>query len=1005
MPRSVSVGFAALIAIGLFSGSAFGQGGGSLSGYVRDEQGAVLPGVAITATSAALIRPSATVTTAEGYYRVVNLPPGEYVLTAELSGFATVKHPGILLRANANFAVDITMKIGTLQESVTVSGESPMLDVSRPSNVLNVDGDFQKQVPIAARRNWSDFLEMTPGVHSRPFDDGSGRMVYFGHSTEHFAHVVQLEGMQAGNYNDFQLTYVQMGSDMIQDTQVKTGGVDASTPMGTGLAINVITKSGGNAFHGTGGIAYQPLRWNGDNTKATTRFNLRQEVQAARAAAGFANETSRESTGGTPAQNGLTQVEGSFGGPIRKNTAWFFGSIRYSNVEVPIPRTQANVDAIRAFLPDAAFFNNLIEGYQPYVKVTTKLGPRHDLYGVYQRDLTNGESSWEYYTHPLAVYSNGGNLYSAKINSVWSNRLTTTFLAGYNNKGGASESTYKWSRFQGSGPQIEVYSGTSISAGLIRGNNRVVLGGNRDLEDIAPASLIALRGDLTFLQQGWQGSHEFQTGFFIEPRNVYDVTTQYLNDGFILEQRTWKDPDNPAAGTIPFLRQYVSPTTLQTRKARDSDYAVYVQDNWKPTSRLSANIGLRADFVKRVDKVFNVTREKAWTIQPRTGFSYMLTSDGKNVLRGSYVRVGEQVMGRDAITTFGSGNKVSTRTEYDNNLDGVFETVVNDPATTARLASYEIDPNAHQPYLDEFIVGLRRQFPMQTLLDVAWIKRSYQDMWATVDVNGFWPDAPGKPFGGFGKVDPNRGLLSQQTNNTWSTLEYQALEITLAKNMSRGFQIMGGFNRQWHHMAGTWNPTDRAGYIQPDHFANDRNLYMPRGNNDGNSLPDTGNALSYGPTWMKYRGNIAGVWQAPYGVSFAGTYTIQAGPWSGSPLFRLAANDPQIAQFGPASFKLPNGSTQSNPLATRNRYIYGNRGEGQFQAPAIHTVGLKIGRHFRLGGSRDIEVAGNIFNLLNGGDFTQFSYNSAYQTWSSLFLEMRNRQQARAFQLTIVGRF
>ena len=63
-------------------------------------------------------------------------------------------------------------------------------------------------------------------------------MVYFGHSTEHFAHVVQLEGMQAGNYNDFQLTYVQMGSDMIEDTQVKTGGVDASTPMGTGLAIS-----------------------------------------------------------------------------------------------------------------------------------------------------------------------------------------------------------------------------------------------------------------------------------------------------------------------------------------------------------------------------------------------------------------------------------------------------------------------------------------------------------------------------------------------------------------------------------------------------------------------------------------------------------------------------------------------------------------------------------------------------------------------------------------------
>ena len=133
---------------------------------------------------------------------------------------------------------------------MTVTGDSPMLEVSKPGNILNIDGEFQKQMPLAARKNWTDFLEQTPGVHSRPFDDGSGRSVYFGHATEHFAHVVQLEGMQAGNYNDFQLTYVQMGSDMIADTQVKTGGSDASTPMGTGLAINVITKSGGNIVQG-----------------------------------------------------------------------------------------------------------------------------------------------------------------------------------------------------------------------------------------------------------------------------------------------------------------------------------------------------------------------------------------------------------------------------------------------------------------------------------------------------------------------------------------------------------------------------------------------------------------------------------------------------------------------------------------------------------------------------------------------------------------------------------
>jgi len=383
----------------------------------------------------------------------------------------------------------------------------------------------------------------------------------------------------------------------------------------------------------------------------------------------------------------------------------------------------------------------------------------------------------------------------------------------------------------------------------------------------------------------------------------------------------------------------------------------------------------------------------------------MLTGDGRNILRGSYVRVGEQVMGRDAITSFGASSKVSFRDVYDNNLDGIFETVVLSPAVTAALASYEMDPRNHQPYLDEFIVGYRRQFPWQVALDGAFISRSYKHMWATIEVNGFWPSGPNQPFGGFGKIDPNRGELEQQTNNRWSTLEYRAIEITVTKNMTHGVQFMAGINRQWHHMAGTWNPTDKAKFIAPDAFPNNKNLYMPRGNNDRNSLPETGNALSYGPTWMKYRMNFGGAWLAPLGLTVAGTYTIQAGPWSGAILYRLPANDPAIAVFGPTTFRLPNGTTVANPLSTRNRYVYRTRGEGQFQAPAIHTVGLKIGKRVNLGGSREVEVAGNIFNLLNGGDYTQFTYSSAYQTWSPNFLQMRNRQPARAFQLTTVFRF
>jgi hypothetical protein len=999
MPRwftAAAVALVLLVPAGL-SGQTGAQG--SLRGYVKDAQGGALPGVTVTATSPDLIRPATAVTDGEGYYRLINLPPGTYVITAELTGFSSFRREGILLRAGATYAVDIELQLGALQETITVAGESPMIEVSKPGNVLNIDGEFQKELPIASRKNWTDFLEVTPGVHSRPFDDGSGRMVYFGHATEHFAHVVQLEGMQAGNYNDFQLTYVQMGSDMIQDTQVKTGGADASTPMGTGLAINVITKSGGNRFSGTAGFAYQPFDWNADNSSARTAFEVDDAIQVATC-------PNREcvSTGGSPVQSQIKQFDGSFGGPIVRDRTWFFGAFRASRVETGIGRITKQVIDIQSYKPGTELFPNKIKGYQPYAKVTSRVGQAHELQVMFQRDRTNGQNNWEYLYEPIDAYSNGGNVYSVKGSSAWGNTLTTSFSVGYNNKSGNDVNTYSVFGFEGSGPNIEIYEGTRISQGLITGNGLILEGGNVDWKTLAPASLWMIRGDLTYFKEGWGGSHEFQTGVFLEPRNTYDQIREYSNDGFYQEFHTPINPADLAAGTRPFRRYYADPIVITTRIARDSNYAAYVQDSWKPNSRLTANLGVRFDYVRRVDKLKDIVREDAWTIQPRFGFTYLVTEDAKNVLRASWVRLGEQVMGRDAVTTFGADDTVSQRIEYDNNLDGVFETVVSNPASTTTIAAAQIDPNLHQPYLDEGIVGFRKQFAGQLGLDVAYINRVYNDMWAELENNGFWPSAPGQPFGGFGRIDPNRGLVWQQTNNSWSTLKYQAIELTVTKNMSRGFQFMAGVNRQWHKMDGTWNPTDKARFIHPGAFANDANLYMPRGNNDENSLPETGNDLSYGPTWMKYRLNFGGVWQAPFGINVAGNVTVQAGPWSGAILEQTAPGSPDVTRFGPSTFVLPNGTTQPNPLSTLNRYVYSTRGEGQVQAPAITTVGVKIGKVIRLPGYQ-VEVAGNIFNLLNAGDFTQYSYNSAYQSWSPNFLQMRNRQPSRAFQLITMIRF
>jgi len=985
--------------LGMSAAAAAQTGAGSLRGYITDEQGAAMPGVTVTARSEVLIVPVSSVTDAAGYYRLINLPPGTYEVTAELTGFAPFKRQDILLRGGANFQVDMTMKLASLSESITVSGESPMLEVSNPSNVLNISGEFQREMPIQARRNWSDFLEITPGVHSRPFDDGSGRMVYFGHSTEHFAHVVQLEGAIASNYQDAQITYVAMGADMVSDTQVKTGGVDASAPMGVGLNINVITKSGGNTFKGSGAFAYQPSGWNGNNV--------------ANCSPSASCKPSASAVVGTPTTAIVRQFDGGVGGPIRRDRIWFFGAVRRADLEAGISRTSTEVERLKAFVPNVELFNNNTKSTQPYGKVTAQAG-RHQVAAFVQQDRLTATGDREYHYGRTNVYSTGGGLYGGKVTSVWGQRMTTTFLASYNNKGGADASTYDgWA---GTGPTITIHREASLTGGRLIGSGRLVSGGNFDdgtggagqaSYSYLPSSQITLRADLTYFKDGLAGSHEFQTGFFGAPRSTYDTTTLYLNDGFILEEQRQVSASDPSRGTVPFHRRFASPLELTTRMARDRNLAVYLQDNWRPTPRLTANLGLRVDWVRRFDNIFSVVRENAHIVQPRLGFSYLVTKNAKNVLRGSYVRLGEQMMGRDAVTLFGAAGAVSILDTYDLDSNGSFETSIATPARTGSLAASEFDPNLHQPYLDEEILGYRMQLPYSIGIDIAGIHRVYSDNYARIDINGFYPSGPNQPFGGFGKVDANRGIVFQQTNNSWSKLNYTALEVTATKNLSHGFQFMAGINRQWQHMSGDWNPTDPARFIQPSAFANDKLLYMPRGNNEENSLPiATGTTVhTYGPTWQKYRLNFGGSWYAPYGIVVASSYTIEAGPWTGPVVTQLPEGDPQLAIFGPATVVSSTGVRQSNPLATRMRFAFPTRGDGQVMAPAQKTLGLKVGKKIDIGRGQNVELAANIFNVLNAGDYTQYNYNGANEQFNPNYLGMRNQQPARALQVTMVYRF
>jgi Carboxypeptidase regulatory-like domain/TonB dependent receptor len=955
-------------------------GAGSLRGAVKDEQGAAMPGVTVTATSPDLISPGVSVSDAEGNYRIINLPPGTYVLTAELTGFSIFRREGILLRAGANFQVDITLALGTVQETITVTGDSPMLEVSSPSNVLNIEGEFQKALPLVEGKYWSDFLHMTPGVMSRPHNDGSGRQNYFGNAVDHRDAVVDMEGMMASNYNDSNINRTALSTEAVQDVQIKTGGVDAGSPMGYGLVLNMISKSGGNQYRGSGGWTFQPFEWNGDNTGGT----------------------------GTPATRAINQVDFSIGGPIRKDHIWFFGAYRWQNNETTPSRIPSVVDALQALYPDTPFEDTSLKSQQPYAKVTARLGANHTLSGVYQGDRLHMLNVGQTMATFDEVLSTGGALYGGKLTSIWGQNLTTTFTASYNNKGGNSLDSYEGRIIPG--PSIDVHPSFTIAQGRATGTGVLVTtGGNRSVGCLGcmlldESSVTMLRGDLTWYKNDWAGSHEFQTGFLALPANNFDQETVYLNDGFIYEEQRLLDPNNAALGTQAFHRQYVTGArALLSASGRDKDIGFYVQDTWKANARLTATMGVRFDVVRRYDQQRGFSRQSSTEIGPRFGVSYLLTDDAKNVLRATFARVHEQLQGgRHGVSSFGGADASALQDTYDLDQNGTFETVFNTPERLSTVSSLQFDEGMSQPIIDEIIVGYRRQFPGQVSVDVAGIKRKIHNMFAQTDINGIYPSGPYQPFGGFGLVDPNQGIVYRLTNSTWNQMHYYALQITVAKNLSNNFQAMAAIHQQWQHDSGTWNPTDPARFIQPDAFANDKMLWRTRDPNDHNSYPGSTTA----PMWNPYAYRFNGTWFAPYGVVVGGSYSVVSGGYSSWIVNQLPANSPELAQFGPATVTSSTGSVQSNPLRTRIRFVYPTRGDGQVLLAAHHVVGLKLSKRFNLGGTRDLELATNILNLLNGGRGTEYARGGANRVYNTTaYLQPGNLQPARSFQFDVMFRF
>ena len=253
------------------SASAQSVSSGTIQGTIRDQSGGVLPGVTATLSSPQLQVPQLVqVTDAEGQYRFVDLPAGTYLLKFELTGFSTLIREDLRLTIGFTARVDESMKVGAMEESVTVSGQSPVVDVTSTSASVAFTKEFLEDVPRG--RDLQNILAMAPGVTQAQVDVGGSTLAQRQDTASYGMEAqpkLQYEGMNIAMGAD-QNTPIYFIDNSLEEVQVRTSGNDAevSTP---GVSMIAIMKSGGNTYHGSYRASYQPDSLQANNLNAELR--------------------------------------------------------------------------------------------------------------------------------------------------------------------------------------------------------------------------------------------------------------------------------------------------------------------------------------------------------------------------------------------------------------------------------------------------------------------------------------------------------------------------------------------------------------------------------------------------------------------------------------------------------------------------------------------------------------------------------------------------------------
>jgi len=886
---------------------------GSITGLVSDTSGAVLPGVNVTILSDRLIEGSQTFTTdVTGAFRFDRLPPGDYLVKFELTGFKTVERSDIKISAAFVATVNAKLEVGSLEETITVSGQSPAVDVRSNVQQTVMSQEILEGVPTG-RDPWS-LAKIIPGVQVATYDVGGTQSMQqsslssHGSSTNDVSY--NIDGATVnwpGGGGGATMIYYDQG--MFEEVNYMTSAIPAEMLAG-GVSINMVTKDGGNVWRGN-------MRYNfsNDDLQSENWADAQAVVPTFR---------------GNPTKK-TYDFNVSGGGAIIKNRMWVSGTVRKWVVNKLVNATNAD--------GSQALDDNDLKNYSG--KVVTQVSPNHKVsLGYFWNNKIRGhrrDSDDKIPDIASVVQGNPVQTTQAKYTGIWGRMV---YESNFSVMDGQTDYTYQ----PDADPALPRIIDT-VTTEVFNNSTR---------DEHQPNSRHQFDNVVSYSKSGWGGEHLLKGG--VQWGRLY-----YASD-YSVRLDHWLVYND---GVPNAVRIFNSPAYS---KNRATVTGFFLQDSWS-MNRLTLNIGGRWDkYVGTLPEqsapggTFSGPRSVAEQevmnqsiAVGRLGASYDLSGSGRTALKASYSRYGLQV-GIDRVTnvnslTVGNANCPWSDPNGNRSYDVGEVNFAQCPGFSGGISTFNAS-GINWPYSDEVTAGIETQLPGQVRMGVMYYHRNNRDQFGQRNLgqptSAYTPLTMTVPNGPGGTVqnpvpttitvyniDPavNAAVNNVRDNQGYLDTTYDGVEITATKRFTNRWQMQAGYT------------------VGKNIGGINSSVVGDRGQSSTNDLND--------PNLTLYNEGTIGN-DSRQAFRLSGSYTL---PWDITLAGSMVANDgyPYISTVSVTRAQVL-AATGVNLTRASQIVMLSPRGEERFDS--VRMFDMRFSKAFRFG-SRSITPQIDFFNITN----------------------------------------